>query len=164
MMQTVSTIRAWEVEQLRKSLPIVSSLFRLLPYKAFTVWRDGGTGWTGLEVLCHLGDYEAIFLERAKVTVERDNPMLPRPDQAVMAREGNYNEQNPDEALEVWTQRRAEFLAYLESLAEAAWERTATHPRRGSMLLHHQLSLTAWHDVNHLEQFTRILAEKRTQE
>lgn len=154
-------LRGWQIDQLRKGLKIVDSALSEVPAEALHTYRDGGTGWTAIEVLCHLRDYEAIFLERAKITTETEDGQMPNPNPDELAQERKYNEQALADVYGEWSARRTTFLAYLESLDESAWEKTATHPRRGVMSLHDQLTLTCWHDANHIEQMTRILAERK---
>jgi uncharacterized damage-inducible protein DinB len=157
-----TTIRGWYFEQFRKGLQIVDSFLKPVSKQDVTTYRDGGTGWTVLEVLCHLRDYEAVFLERARVTVEQDKAPLPNPNPDELAKERQYNAQDLNAVHAEWVKRRGDFLAYLDARSEADWARTAIHPRRGEMSLQDQLALIAWHDVNHIEQMTRILAEKKT--
>ena len=156
-----STIRGWHIDQLRKSLKMLDSILKPISPLDATTYRDGGAGWTVLEVLCHLRDYEDVFRERSTLTVEREFPDLPNPNPDEWAVERRYNEQDLRAVYSDWVNRRNGFLAYLEGLDESSWQRTANHPRRGSMSLQDQLTLTAWHDVNHIEQITRILAEKK---
>lgn len=157
-----STIRGWQIDQLRKGLQIMNSVLKNVSQQDATTYRDGGTGWTTLEVLCHLRDFESVYHERSKLTAEQDNPDLPFPNQETWVTERHYNEQELWAAYDEWVKRRKPFLEFLESLDDSAWQRNGNHPKRGSMSLQDQLALTAWHDVNHIEQITRILAEKKT--
>jgi uncharacterized damage-inducible protein DinB len=160
-MLPASTIRGWQIDQLRKGLQIVDSILKAVSQQDATTYRDGGTGWTVLEVLCHLRDFESVYHERSMMTVERDFPDLPFPNQDDWAAERRYNQQDLRAAYNEWVERRNPFLAYLEGLDETAWQRVGNHPRRGVMSLQDQLALTAWHDVNHIEQMTRILVERK---
>jgi uncharacterized damage-inducible protein DinB len=156
-----STLRGWHLDQMHKSIQIIHSLLETTPPGDLTTFRDNGSGWTALEVLCHLRDFEAIYMERAHLTIAQSEPALPNADPDALAAERRYNEQNVAEVYADWSQIRDEFMTYLENLDEAAWGRIGIHNRRGPMTLQDQLALTAWHDVNHLEQITRILAEKK---
>jgi len=158
---SAATVRGWQLDQLRKNLAILPNHLRGVSAHDATAYRDGGTGWTALQVLCHLRDYEAIFLERATLTVEQESPPLPNPDPDALAAERRYNEQDFAATVQEWLNRREAFLAYLTGLDEAAWARTAQHPRRGTISLQDQLALVAFHDVNHLEQIVRVLGEQR---
>jgi hypothetical protein len=160
-MLPASTIRGWHIDQLRKGLRTLDSILKEISPEDTTIYRDGGTGWTALEVLCHLRDYEDVFRERSTITVERELPDLPNPNPDEMAIERRYNEQDLRAVYAEWVNRRSGYLTYLEGLDESSWQRTAKHPKRGVMSLQDQLALTAWHDMNHIEQITRIVAEKK---
>ncbi len=156
-----SALRGWHLDQMRKSLQIVRSLIQTHSETELTTFRDNGTGWTTLEVLCHLHDYEAACVERADITLNQDSAPLPNFNADEIAAKGRYNEQHIEDVYAEWNTQRTEFLTHLESLDEASWQRTAIHSKRGSMSLQDQLALIAWHDVNHIEQMTRVLAEKK---
>jgi len=160
-MQPLATVRNWQFDQLRKSLPVVRYIVQTVSADDMRTYRDGGTGWTALEVLCHLRDWEVMFQTRVRITVEQDNPELPNADPDRAALENRYNEQDIAGALDLWSQRRETYLAYLAELDESVWQRTARHPTRGLMTLMDQLALSAWHDVNHIDQMTKILTERK---
>lgn len=157
----VATIREWQYKQMEDNIKSVEWLVRSSDPQALRAFRDGGSGWTVLEVLCHLRDFEEVFFERARLTVEQDNPPLPFPDPDALARERRYGEEMPEGALAVWQGRRAGLLAYLRERSDAEWERPAQHPTRGEMALFDQLFLIPHHDSLHLEQMTRILYERK---
>ncbi|MDT8304319.1 MAG: DinB family protein [Anaerolineae bacterium] len=157
----VATIREWQYKQMEDNIKAVEWLVRSSEPQALMTFRDGGSGWTVLEVVCHLRDFEKVFHERARRTVEQDNPPLPFPDPDALAREGRYSEQGLEAALAAWQERRASLLAYLRSRDGADWERPAQHPTRGEMSLFDQLFLVPQHDSLHLEQMTRTLYEKK---
>lgn len=160
-MNAASLIRDWQIDQLRRAQLSVRHILETAPREALTTYRDSGLGWTVAEVLCHLRDFESVFLERARLIVGSDFPDLPFPDPDQLALDHNYKEEQAWPAFEDWQRRRRGHLDYLESLADDVWERAGNHPTRGRFTLQQQLALNAWHDANHLEQITRILAEKK---
>lgn len=157
----LNAIRDWQISQMEKGTQIVESLLADVTVEAMTTYRDGGDGWTALEVLCHLRDFEELFHHRAKITVEQDNPELPFPDYLAMVTEKRYNEQDVVEVITAWKEARVAHIEFMKARTEDDWERPSQHPTRGNFTLHDQLFLTVWHDTNHIEQITRILAEKR---
>lgn len=157
----LDAIRNWQISQMEKGTQIMEALLSDVTVEAMTTYRDSGDGWTVLEVLCHLRDFEEVFYHRATITVEQDNPKLPFPDHEALVTEKRYNEQDVLEVLATWKAERTAHIELMKARGENDWERPAQHPNRGNFTLHDQLFLTVWHDTNHLEQITRILAEKR---
>lgn len=159
----LETVRGWQITRMELSLKTIESLFSTLSHDDMTSYRDSGDGWTVLEVLCHLRDFEEVFRERFRLAVEQDNPELPFPNPDELARANAYNDQDWQAALNDWKSNRADFIAFLKARAESDWERPARHPTRGILTLHDQLFLTALHDSIHIEQIMRIIAEKKLQ-
>lgn len=157
----IETVRGWQYNIMGYTVRTVESILSAADPNALTTYRDGGDGWTAVEVLGHLRDFETVIFQRARLTVEEDMPALPFPDPDALAREHEYNGQPWRTLLAEWQQERADCLAYWQARTEADWGRPALHPRRGRLTLFDQLFLTTQHDSLHLEQMTRILAEKR---
>jgi DinB family protein len=157
----LDVIRNWQISQMEKGTQIMEALLADIKVENMITYRDSGEGWTVLEVLCHLRDFEEVFHHRAILTVEQDNPELPFPDHEALVTENRYNEQDVTEVLAAWKKERAAHIEFMKARNEDDWERPAQHRSRGKFTLIDQLFLTVWHDTNHLEQITRILAEKR---
>lgn len=155
-----ATIRKWQFSQLQNAVNVIGYLVHNISEHDATTYRDGGQGWTVTEVMCHLRDYEMVYMERVRLTVEQDFPDLPFPNPDELAVKNNYQNDHLLEAYQAWVAHRQALLAYLQPLEESAWERPANHPTRGRLDLNHQLALTAWHDMNHIEQMTHILEQK----
>ena len=159
-MTASSTTRDLIFDQLRRSRASVRNVLAAAPSASLSRYRDSGRGWTVTEVLCHLRDFESIFLQRARLTATADFPDLPFPDPDQLASENDYAAEEAWPAFEDWGRRRRATLDFLAKLPDAAGERAGNHPTRGRFTLDQQLILTACHDVNHLEQITRILSEQ----
>lgn len=155
----IGNIRGWQITIMHQNL---HSLQLLLEKHAddtlYTSVHDGGDGWTITEVLEHLRDFEALFLERARLTVEHDNPPLPFPAPDELARTENYNAQPWRAILAALAVKRSDHLDFLQRVADDAWDRVAQHPKRGPFSLHDQLFLSTLHDSIHLEQIMKILS------
>lgn len=162
-MQPLSTYRTWQLETLHKNQLAYKSILQIVSPDGLNVYRDNGTGWTATEVLCHLRDFEAVYLERAKLTMEQDFPALPFPNPDQLALDRHYNAQSAMSVYDEWVETRRQLLNYFQSIThESDWERPGNHPKRGRFTLNDQLILIPWHDTNHLEQMTRILTEKKS--
>ena len=160
-MQPLATIRGWQLDKLNKDISTIGYLLQSASADDLRTYRDGGNGWTALEVIGHLRDYELIFIERARLTLTEAFPPLPNPNPDELAVSNQYNQQDAQAVYAAWAESRREFLKLLEGVADTDWERAGNHPRRGHFTLNDQLILTAWHDLNHIEQIAHILAEKK---
>lgn len=156
----LQTIRKWQFTRMELSLQTVASIAANVPVEALTTYRDGGNGWTVTAVVAHLRDFERLFLERAQLTIDQEAPALPYPDPDELAAQNDYYGLAFKPTFEEWSAARAEFLAFMRARTEDDWERSAQHPTRGPFTLHDQLFLASLHDSLHLEQITRVLAEK----
>ncbi len=154
-------IRNWQYQQIENNLKSYEALLTLLDPAAFTTYRDGGTGWTALEILCHLRDFEDVFMQRARVAVEQHEGALPFPNPDALAAENRYMEQSIDDVLAEWKRRRALLLEYYRARADEDWARVAIHPTRGPLTLLDLLCMAPMHDALHMEQLTRTLREQK---
>jgi hypothetical protein len=157
----MEVLRERQFDQLRKNPTVIGYLMRTTSPSDLTLYRDGGEGWTFLEVLCHLRDYDTIFLERVQLIMAQEYPDIPRPDPDELAAKRRYNEQEPQVVYDDWVERREQFLSYLGTLKGDDWEQAGDYPRRGRYSINDVLITAAWHDTNHIEQMVRILDEKQ---
>jgi uncharacterized damage-inducible protein DinB len=133
-------------------------LKRVTPQEATTL-RDGPNGWTVLEVVCHLRDFDEIFYQRALLTLEQDQPTLPIYDPDALAIERAYNQQGLDQAYADLATSRRRLVALFSNLTEEQWERAGLHPEYGLFTLMSAALHVSGHDALHLEQITRILTQ-----
>lgn len=143
------------------SCGILGHILKGVSPETATTLRDGPDGWTVLEVVCHLRDYDAIFRERAALMVEQDYPTLPAPDHEAMVIERNYNGQNLAQVYQTLAQSRRRTIEFFTGLTEAQWSRSGHHPERGHFTMLDAAIQVGTHEVNHLEQITRILSQTR---
>jgi DinB family protein len=119
--------------------------------------RPDAKNWAAKEVVCHLRDVEALFMERFQMIAAMDEPKLTGPDPDRAATERQYIRNDVAEALAHFRRRREETVGYLRALPAAGWQRGAIHPVRGRFTMNDFLTLLAWHDGNHLDQLERAL-------
>ncbi len=122
--------------------------------------NDGDKGWTMVEVVCHLRDFDAIFYRRARLMVEQDYPPLAPYDHEQLAIERKYNQQNLGEVYRDLVRSRGEFVEFFRSLDEAQWQRSGVHAERGRFTMQDALVQVGQHDALHIEQITRILNQR----
>lgn len=160
-MLPAQTIRNWQFSIMNNTFASVKYIFEQANPSSLTTYRDGANGWTVLEVLGHLRDFEGVFYERIHLAKTEDNPALPFPDPDQLAQVNNYNALPIWDVYAAWGSARQRLLDYMATFTEADWLRPAQHPTRGTLIIQDQLFLITWHDVNHIEQMTRILLERK---
>jgi hypothetical protein len=111
---------------------------------------DGG--WGIVEILPHLADWEEIYLDRARAILAKDHPALPGFDDTLWSIERDYRGQDPLESFTRFSGLRSEFVAILENLTPAEWERTGVHGYYGDITLMWMANHICDHDEEHFEQ------------
>ncbi|MEM7801383.1 MAG: DinB family protein [Chloroflexota bacterium] len=144
-----------------KSCQTLGNLIQNITLEEARSWRDSGDGWTVTEVMCHLRDFDEFFMGRAEMMLTRDHPDLPAYDHEALAIERSYNAQDLFEVYADLKRHRASFQALYEGLTEDQWKLDGKHPERESFDMLDSLMQVGLHDVNHIEQISRIMAEKR---
>lgn len=125
-----------------------------------TTLRDGPDGWTVTEIVCHLRDFAVIFHERTQRILHEDTPTLTPHDHEQMARDQAYNAQDVHAVYAEMLPVFEGLAAFYEGLQDADWARTGIHPEQGSFSLTKSLLQVGLHNANHLEQITRVLAQR----
>ena len=154
-------VRTRHVRQMELTVCILQHIMARVDGATVTTLRDpddGAKGWTTLEVLCHLRDYDAIFYQRAQMMAAGGTPDLPGYDHEALATERRYNEQDPATVLAALVESRARFVAFFRDLTPEQWQATGIHPERGLFTMTDAAMQVGLHDVLHIEQITRILA------
>jgi hypothetical protein len=154
MMQT----RKRHIWLMKTTCKILDNVLQEVTQEQATTLRDGPDGWSVVEVVCHLRDFDGFFHHRAIMMLEQDQPTLPGYDHEALAVEGNYNSEQLTEALAALKSSRQRFIDFFKSLTEEQWERTAIHPEREYFNMTEAVIQVGLHDVTHIEQITRILA------
>lgn len=145
------------VDSLRKNIQILAHILQPVTQQQSMTWRDGAEGWTVLEVVCHLRDFDEIFLERGQLMLEDSHPTFPVYDHLALVEERAYNQQILLQVLGSLQQSREQFVRFFASLTAEQWQRTGQHRTQGRYTMEVLAAHVAWHDNNHLEQISRIL-------
>ncbi len=160
-MAMTEQIRRRHIWLMKASLLIIENILETVSEANIRTWRDGENGWTILEILCHLRDFDGFFRHRAEMMLEQDCPDLPAYDHERLAVENRYNEESLADVMDQFRATRADFREFFKELAEVDWLRQGIHPERGEFSMVDALMQVGLHDVNHIEQITRIIARER---
>lgn len=162
-MSNMKAVRTRHINLMQKTIQILVNMLDDVSQTKATTLRDLNDtpdGWTTLEVLCHLRDFDEIFYNRAQMMIAEDDAQLPAHDHEEMAIEGEYNQQDLVEVLDELVASRKQFVRLYQGLSDEQWERSGTHPESGLFTLTDSVMQVGHHDVGHIEQIVRILDQK----
>lgn len=118
---------------------------------------DGPDGWSVVEVVCHLRDFDGFFRGRVELMLGEENPVLPAYDHEALATERDYQGQDLREAFASLLDQRRSFLELLAGLTPEQLARTGIHPENGPISVFDAIVQLTHHDLTHLDQIARCL-------
>jgi hypothetical protein len=154
--------QARQIRLVQNTVNIYGHILSTVTQEQAVTWRDQNDnpgGWTLLDVLYHVADFDEFVYQRTQMILMQDFPHLPAYDHDALAVELFRNKQDKDAIFARFTESRARLAALFESLSSEKWERAGLHPEYGHLTLLDVLMHVAHHDVIHLEQMMRIIAD-----
>lgn len=146
----------------KTTIDVLNNVLADVTQEMATTYRDSGDGWTTVEALCHLRDFDYVFQGRVERMLSEELPDLLPVDHDQLVIDNRCNEQNLDAVLADFVQHRRGFIDLFKSLTDEQWERHGNHPERESFSMTDALMQLGLHDMTHIEQITRTLHEKLT--
>ena len=122
--------------------------------------RDGDDGWSVLEILCHLRDYQAIFAERMRRILDEDLPTFRLYDERArlaMVIENDYADQNLRDVLDDYLAARHGIIARLAPLTAGQWRREGKFADDDIVDLTMPVVHALLHVADHTDQIARFL-------
>ena len=156
----LSPIRQRHIALMQTTLAILGNVLAPVSQAVATTLRDGHDGpkgWTVIEVVCHLRDFDGFFQQRAQMILAEEYPKLPAYDHEALAVERAYIDQDLHAVYAALTVSRQQYVEFFKGLSAEQWERAGVHPERGHFSLTDAVMQVGSHDCIHLEQITRIL-------
>ena len=121
-----------------------------------TPYRDGG--WTVRQVVHHLADSHANSFVRFKLALTEDWPTIKPYDEKGWAELPDSKNLPLDSSLSLITGMHERWVALLEAMSEADFQRGYVHPERGKQDLATALAIYAWHCRHHTAHITALRA------
>lgn len=112
---------------------------------------------SSLEVVCHLVDFDPVYVERMKRTITMDQPTLLGADENLFAEKLCYHDRDVEEELKLLELTRSCMGRILAKLPLEAWERTGVHNERGPMTLQKMVETM----IGHIPHHVKFIEEKR---
>lgn len=150
----------WLLEGLAQSAQTLAHILADVSQAQARAIKDGADGWSVLEIMCHLRDYQAIFAERIRRILEEDHPTFRLYDEKArlaLVIENDYANQNLRAVLDDYLATRRAIIKRLESLADDQWAREGKFAEDDLVDLTMPVVHTLLHDADHSEQIARIL-------
>lgn len=123
-------------------------------------WKPSPDRWSIAQILAHLADAEVVSAYRVRMILSASGTPIQAFDQNAWARELDSENRDACASLALFKALRTSLLALLENADEDTLERFGLHAERGKETIRHLLRLYAGHDVNHLQQIERLLADQ----
>ncbi len=157
-MSMQTEVRQRHLKMMATTCAVLQNIVRNLAPGRATSLRDGPQGWNTVEILCHLRDFDTIFRERAALMLQQDSPALPAYDHEALVIERAYAKQNLHTVLAELVASRQKSQEFFGALTEAQWNRPGLHAEYGQITLNYIVVQFGTHDLDHIEQITRILS------
>jgi hypothetical protein len=122
-----------------------------------TPYREGG--WTVRQLVHHIADSHANAYCRTKLGLTEDWPTIKPYDEAAWARLAD-SRLPIDGSLAMIAAMHERWVALLESLSDADFDRGYVHPENGRQNLATVLAIYAWHSRHHTAHISNLRARK----
>ena len=117
-------------------------------------------GWTVRQTVHHIADSHANSLIRFKLALTEDEPPTIRPYYEDRWAELDDSRLPVDVSLKMIEALHTRWLALLNSMSEADFQKKFIHPETGEWTLEGALALYAWHSRHHTAHITNLRARE----
>ncbi len=146
------------VEVLRATAPAIAVLIAERRAEALR-WTTSPERWSATAIITHLADAEIVTSYRVRMILASPGVTIQAFDQNAWAAAFRYGDQDASASLTLFRTLRESWLNLLSGIDETWLDRYGIHQERGKETIRHLLRLYAGHDLNHLQQISRILDE-----
>lgn len=123
-----------------------------------TPYRDGG--WTVRQLVHHIADSHMNAYIRTRLALTEDWPVIKPYDEKLWAELADSRKLPVEVSLEILHPLHRRWVALLQSLTPADWQRGYQHPERGRTTLLQALALYEWHSRHHVAHIAELRKSK----
>jgi hypothetical protein len=123
-------------------------------------WTPSPSRWAIAQIVAHLADAEVVGGYRFRMILAAPGTPIQAFDQNDWAREMSYATRDAAASLALFAALRTSLLDLVRGLDDEKLDRFGVHAERGKESVRHLISLYAGHDLNHLAQIERLIAER----
>ena len=113
--------------------------------------------WSTRQVICHIADFEPVYMERMMRVIAEEQPPLRSGDPDVFAAALAYDAREIEEELQLIAAVRQHTARIMRALPESVFDRTGIHSTDGAVSLRTLLERITRHIPHHV----RTIEEKR---
>jgi hypothetical protein len=146
----VQAATAKKIDRLIKGVPTSKLRKRPAPDK-----------WSVNDILAHLAETEIVGSFRVRMILGSPGTPIAAFDQDAWVISGHYEKRDPRKSLEQFRVVREANLALLKSLKPEQWKHYGIHSERGQETIAQIAKMFAGHDLNHIAQIEKILAQEK---
>jgi hypothetical protein len=121
--------------------------------------RPSGTGFSVVEHVCHLRDFNGIYLERVKTVARSSLPIIESVDGTALAETRRYRQQSFESALDDFVLGRKKLCSYVARLRPETRTRCGVRDGKCRMSIEDLLYEVANHDGEHMLELDDLFAE-----
>jgi len=113
--------------------------------------------WSTRQVICHIADFEPVYVDRMKRALAEDQPIIFGGDPDAFAAHLAYGDRDIEEELTLIESVRTHMTRILRTLQPNEFQRTANHSESGPLTVEQLLTNITDHIPHHI----RFIEEKR---
>jgi hypothetical protein len=117
--------------------------------------------WSIAEIVAHIADTELVGGYRIRAILGQPGTPIVGFDQDTWVAALHYDKRDLRKSFEQYRGLREANLALLKSLTPEQWKHHGMHNERGEESVETIVLMFAGHDINHIQQIERILAQKQ---
>lgn len=114
-------------------------------------------GWTVRQLVHHVADSHINAYVRFKLALTEHEPAVRNYDEAAWAELEDTRRVPIEVSLELLDALHARWVALLQAMHDADFQRTLVHPKHGVRTLDQMLATYAWHGPHHVAHVTRLV-------